>query len=87
MVSSPICRDVASHCPQITSEATIVGNTTVQLASQPQQFDVMVMPNLYGNIVNNICRGLVGGAGLMPGANYGAIHAVFESVACSRARA
>lgn len=48
--------------------------------SKPQQFDVMVMPNLYGNIVSNVCAGLVGGPGLVPGANYGRDYAVFETV-------
>ncbi|XP_054441972.1 isocitrate dehydrogenase [NAD] subunit gamma, mitochondrial-like [Pteronotus mesoamericanus] len=75
------CREVASRYPQITFEAMIVDTTTMQLVSRPQQFDVMVMPNLYGNIVNNICTGLVGGAGLVPGANYGTTHAVFETAA------
>ncbi|XP_011360893.2 isocitrate dehydrogenase [NAD] subunit gamma, mitochondrial-like [Pteropus vampyrus] len=75
------CKEVASHYPQITFEGMIVDNTTMQLVSRPQQFDVMVMPNLYGNIVNNICTGLVGGAGLVPGANYGSKHAVFETAA------
>ncbi|XP_077369344.1 isocitrate dehydrogenase [NAD] subunit gamma, mitochondrial-like isoform X4 [Festucalex cinctus] len=49
-----------------------------ELVSRPQQFDVMVMPNLYGNVVSNICAGLVGGPGLVPGANYGRDYAVFE---------
>lgn len=48
--------------------------------SRPQQFDVMVMPNLYGNVVSNVCAGLVGGPGLVPGANYGRDYAVFETV-------
>ncbi|XP_042762288.1 isocitrate dehydrogenase [NAD] subunit gamma, mitochondrial [Panthera leo] len=73
------CREVASRYPQLTFEGMIVDNTTMQLVSRPQQFDVMVMPNLYGNIVNNICTGLVGGAGLVPGANYGHMYAVFET--------
>uniref|UniRef100_A0A7N5KAD5 Isopropylmalate dehydrogenase-like domain-containing protein n=1 Tax=Ailuropoda melanoleuca TaxID=9646 RepID=A0A7N5KAD5_AILME len=60
------CREVASHYPQLTFEGMI-------------QFDVMVMPNLYGNIINNVCAGLVGGAGLVPGANYGPAYAVFET--------
>lgn len=51
-----------------------------QLVSKPQQFDVMVMPNLYGNVVSNVCAGLVGGPGLVPGANYGRDYAVFETV-------
>ncbi|XP_019312082.2 isocitrate dehydrogenase [NAD] subunit gamma, mitochondrial-like [Panthera pardus] len=73
------CREVASCYPQLTFEGMIVDNTTMQLVSRPQQFDVMVMPNLYGNIVNNICTGLVGGAGPVPGANYGHTYAVFET--------
>ncbi|XP_016057127.1 PREDICTED: isocitrate dehydrogenase [NAD] subunit gamma, mitochondrial-like [Miniopterus natalensis] len=75
------CREVASRYPQIAFETMIVDNTTMQLVSRPQQFDVMVMPNLYGNIVNSICTGLVGGAGLVPGASYGATCAVFETAA------
>nr|XP_008267039.2 isocitrate dehydrogenase [NAD] subunit gamma, mitochondrial [Oryctolagus cuniculus] len=75
------CTEVASHYPQLTLEGMIVDNTTMQLVSRPQQFDVMVMPNLYGNIVNNVCTGLVGGAGLVPGANYGHLYAVFETAA------
>lgn len=51
-----------------------------QLVSRPQQFEVMVMPNLYGNVVSNVCAGLVGGPGLVPGANYGKEYAVFEMV-------
>ncbi|MEE6505818.1 hypothetical protein FKM82_005661 [Ascaphus truei] len=73
------CKEVASGYPDITFESMIVDNTTMQLVSQPQQFDVMVMPNLYGNIVNNVCAGLVGGPGLVPGANYGRVYAVFET--------
>lgn len=54
-----------------------------QLVSKPEQFDVMVMPNLYGNVVSNVCAGLVGGPGLVPGANYGRDYAVFETVSVS----
>ncbi|EGW14347.1 probable isocitrate dehydrogenase [NAD] gamma 2, mitochondrial [Cricetulus griseus] len=72
------CKDVAAYYPQITLESMIIDNTTMQLVSNPQQFDVMVMPNLYGNIINSICTGLVGGSGLVPGANYGDLYAVFE---------
>ena len=50
----------------------------MQMASKPQQFDVMVLPNLYGNIVTNIAAGLVGGPGLFPGANIGDHGAIFE---------
>lgn len=51
-----------------------------QLVSKPQQFDVMVMPNLYGNITSNIGAGLIGGPGLVPGANIGRDYAIFEPV-------
>uniref|UniRef100_A0A3P9KI32 Isocitrate dehydrogenase [NAD] subunit, mitochondrial n=1 Tax=Oryzias latipes TaxID=8090 RepID=A0A3P9KI32_ORYLA len=73
------CREVASGYPDITFDSMIVDNTTMQLVSKPQQFDVMVMPNLYGNVVSNVCAGLVGGPGLVPGANYGQDYAVFET--------
>lgn len=75
------CREVASHYPQLFFEGMIVGNTPMQLVSGPQQFDVMVMSSLYGNIVNNVCTGLVGGAGLVPAASYGHIYAVSETAA------
>ncbi|KAF7651578.1 hypothetical protein LDENG_00108930 [Lucifuga dentata] len=73
------CKEVAGGYPDITFDSMIVDNTTMQLVSRPQQFDVMVMPNLYGNIVSNVCAGLVGGPGLVPGANYGEDYAVFET--------
>ncbi|OBS71095.1 hypothetical protein A6R68_00364, partial [Neotoma lepida] len=73
------CEDVAAHYPQISFENMVIDNTTMQLVSKPQQFDVMVMPNLYGNIINSICTGLVGGSGLVPGANYGYLYAIFET--------
>ncbi|CAB1336753.1 unnamed protein product [Coregonus sp. 'balchen'] len=71
--------EVAAGYPDIAFDAMIVDNTTMQLVSKPQQFDVMVMPNLYGNVVSNVCAGLVGGPGLVPGANYGRDYAVFET--------
>jgi len=52
----------------------------MQLVSKPQQFDVMVLPNLYGNIVANLSVGLVGGAGIVPGESYSNDVAIFESV-------
>ncbi|XP_036616864.1 isocitrate dehydrogenase [NAD] subunit gamma 1, mitochondrial-like [Trichosurus vulpecula] len=73
------CKEVAAGYPNITFESMIADNTTIQLVSRPQQFDVMVMPNLYGNIINNVCAGLVGGPGLVAGANYGHVYAVFET--------
>ncbi|KAI2649724.1 Isocitrate dehydrogenase [NAD] subunit gamma 1, mitochondrial [Labeo rohita] len=73
------CKEVASGYPDIEFDSMIVDNTTMQLVSRPHQFDVMVMPNLYGNVVSNVCAGLVGGPGLVPGANYGRDYAVFET--------
>ncbi|XP_072552766.1 isocitrate dehydrogenase [NAD] subunit gamma, mitochondrial-like isoform X1 [Salminus brasiliensis] len=73
------CKEVAAGYPDITFDNMIVDNTTMQLVSRPNQFDVMVMPNLYGNVVSNVCAGLVGGPGLVPGANYGKDYAVFET--------
>ncbi|XP_066526955.1 isocitrate dehydrogenase [NAD] subunit gamma, mitochondrial [Hoplias malabaricus] len=73
------CKEVASGYPDIAFDSMIVDNTTMQLVSKPNQFDVMVMPNLYGNVVSNVCAGLVGGPGLVPGANYGQDYAVFET--------
>ncbi len=62
----------------ITYNDMIVDNTSMQLVSRPQQFDVMVMPNLYGNIVSNIGAALVGGPGVVPGCNIGREYALYE---------
>lgn len=56
----------------------------LQLVQNPYQFDVLVMPNLYGNIIDNLAAGLVGGAGVVPGESYSAEYAVFETVSASR---
>uniref|UniRef100_A0A8C1UIS0 Isocitrate dehydrogenase (NAD(+)) 3 non-catalytic subunit gamma n=1 Tax=Cyprinus carpio TaxID=7962 RepID=A0A8C1UIS0_CYPCA len=72
------CKEVAAGCPDITFVSMIVDNTTMQLVSKPQHFDMMVMPNLYGNVVSNVCAGLVGGPGLVPGVNYGKDYAETE---------
>merc|ERR1711953_1145406 len=72
------CKEIAELYPNIEFETMIVDNTTMQLVSRPDQFDVMVMPNLYGNIIDNLAAGLVGGAGLVAGASYSADLAVFE---------
>lgn len=58
----------------------IVDNAAMQLVMNPQQFDVLVLPNLYGDIISDLCAGLVGGLGLCPGANLGREHAIFEAV-------
>lgn len=64
------CQETAELYPQIKFESMIIDNTCMQLVSNPQQFDVMVMPNLYGSIIDNLSAGLVGGAGVVPGASY-----------------
>ncbi len=72
------CQEISKLYPNIEFETMIVDNTTMQMVSSPQQFDVMVMPNLYGNIIDNLAAGLVGGAGLVAGASYSSDLAVFE---------
>uniref|UniRef100_A0AC35TZ88 Iso_dh domain-containing protein n=1 Tax=Rhabditophanes sp. KR3021 TaxID=114890 RepID=A0AC35TZ88_9BILA len=75
-----ICTEMAkAEYPQIEFEAMIVDNASMQLVSNPSQFDIMVMPNLYGNILCNIACGIVGGPGLVSGMNIGHKYAVFES--------
>lgn len=68
----------ASLYPNIEVGTIIVDNASMQAVSYPQQFDVLVTPNLYGSILSNIGAALVGGPGLVPGANFGREHAVFE---------
>ncbi|KAB2636385.1 isocitrate dehydrogenase [NAD] regulatory subunit 1 [Pyrus ussuriensis x Pyrus communis] len=72
------CREVATKYPSINYNEIIVDNCCMQLVSKPEQFDVMVTPNLYGNLVANTAAGIAGGTGVMPGGNVGADHAVFE---------
>ncbi|XP_023003904.1 isocitrate dehydrogenase [NAD] regulatory subunit 1, mitochondrial isoform X2 [Cucurbita maxima] len=72
------CREVATKYPGIKYNEVIVDNCCMQLVSKPEQFDVMVTPNLYGNLVANTAAGIAGGTGVMPGGNVGADHAVFE---------
>ncbi len=69
---------MAKEYPDIEFEDRIVDNMTMQLVQKPQQFDVMVPPNLYGDILSDLCAGLVGGLGVAPGANMGDEIAVFE---------
>ncbi|KAE8810608.1 isocitrate dehydrogenase [Hordeum vulgare] len=72
------CREIAAKYPSIEYNEIIVDNCCMQLVSRPEQFDVMVTPNLYGNLVANTAAGLVGGTGVMPGGNVGQDHAIFE---------
>jgi isocitrate dehydrogenase (NAD+) len=73
-------REVAREYPDITYEEMIVDAMCMKLVQAPEQYDVLVMPNLYGDIVSDLCAGLVGGLGVAPGANIGDEAAVFEPV-------
>jgi isocitrate dehydrogenase (NAD+) len=74
------CRSVAEAYPAIEFEDRIVDNLCMQLVQKPQAYDVLVLPNLYGDIVSDLAAGLVGGLGVAPGANIGTAAAVFEPV-------
>jgi len=71
-------REVAKEYPDIEFDNVIVDALCMQLVRAPQQFDVLVLPNLYGDIVSDLCAGLVGGLGVAPGANLGDDIAIFE---------
>lgn len=71
---------VAKDYPEIEADNKIVDNCCMQLVLKPEQFDVLVLENLYGDIVSDLCAGLIGGLGLAPGANIGEQGAVFEAV-------
>ena len=73
-----VAREVAGGYPGIEFEDRLVDNMTMQLVKNPRQFDVIVAPNLYGDILSDLCAGLVGGLGVAPGANVGDEFAVFE---------
>jgi len=74
-----VFHEVARDYPDIQSEDKIVDNMCMQLVQKPGLYDVLVLPNLYGDIVSDLCAGLVGGLGLAPGANIGEGIAVFEA--------
>jgi isocitrate dehydrogenase (NAD+) len=74
------CREVAARFPRIEYRELIVDNASLQLVIRPEQFDILLLPNLYGDIVSDLAAGLVGGLGVVPGANLGEKHAVFEAV-------
>jgi len=73
-------RNVAKEYPEITYAEHIVDNTCMQLVMNPYQYDMLLLENLYGDIVSDLCAGLVGGLGLVPGANFGHECAIFEAV-------
>ncbi|MFC1703439.1 isocitrate/isopropylmalate dehydrogenase family protein [Candidatus Omnitrophota bacterium] len=73
-------RDVAEEYKNVQFEEMIVDNMSMQLVQKPHNFDVLVLPNLYGDIISDLCAGLVGGLGIAPGANIGEKIALFEPV-------
>lgn len=73
-------KEVAEKYPNIEANDIIVDNCCMQLVSRPEQFDVLVLPNLFGDIVSDLCAGLIGGLGVASGANVGHECAVFEAV-------
>ncbi|MBC7321348.1 isocitrate/isopropylmalate dehydrogenase family protein [bacterium] len=73
-------REIAKDFPDIEFEDRIVDNMAMQLVKNPENFDVIVTTNLFGDILSDLCAGLVGGLGLAPGANIGDEYAVFEAV-------
>jgi len=74
------CRRVAREYPSIVYDEVIVDNLCMQLVKDPGQYDVLLLENLYGDIVSDLCAGLVGGLGVVPGANLGERCAIFEAV-------
>lgn len=74
-----VSREVAKKYPDIEFDDRIVDNMTMQLVQFPENYDVLVLPNLYGDILSDLCAGLVGGLGVAPGANIGESGAIFEA--------
>ena len=74
-----VSREVAKDYPDIEFTDIIVDNLCMQLVRKPHQFDILVLPNLYGDLISDLCAGLVGGLGLAPGANLGDSMAIFEA--------
>ena len=74
-----VFREVAADYPDVASREVLVDALTMQLVQRPEEFDVLVLPNLYGDIISDLTAGLVGGLGMAPGANIGEHAAVFEA--------
>jgi isocitrate dehydrogenase (NAD+) len=74
------CRAVAKEYPELAYDELIVDNTCMQLVLDPTRFDMLLLENLYGDIVSDLCAGFIGGLGLAPGANIGELGAIFEAV-------
>ena len=75
-----VAREIAGDYPEIVTNEMIVDNTCMQLVMNPYQFDVIVTTNLFGDIISDLCAGLIGGLGMAPGANIGNDAAIFEAV-------
>ena len=75
-----VARDVAKSYPEIEFEDRIVDNMCMQLMQKPELYDVLVLPNLYGDILSDLTAGMIGGLGVAPGGNYGEDIAVFEAI-------
>ena len=75
-----IAHEVSKEYPDIQYEDRIVDNMCMQLVQKPELYDVLVLPNLYGDIISDLSAGLIGGLGVAPGANIGSHYAVFEPV-------
>jgi isocitrate dehydrogenase (NAD+) len=73
-----VAREVAAENPDVDFDDRIVDNMCMQLVQRPEEYDVLVLPNLYGDVLSDLCAGMIGGLGLAPGANYGDGVAVFE---------
>ena len=73
-----VAREVAAENPDIEFDDRIVDNMCMQLVQRPEEYDVLVLPNLYGDVLSDLCAGMIGGLGVAPGANYGESVAVFE---------
>merc|ERR1711997_472696 len=74
------CRNVAEKHPDITFEERYLDTVCLNMVQDPSKYDVLVMPNLYGDILSDLCAGLIGGLGLTPSGNVGAGGAIFEAV-------
>jgi isocitrate dehydrogenase (NAD+) len=75
-----VAREISKNYPDIQTTEMIVDNACMQLVMNPERFDVIVTTNLFGDILSDLCAGLVGGLGMAPGANIGKEHAIFEAV-------
>jgi isocitrate dehydrogenase (NAD+) len=75
-----VAREVAKRYPGVEYEERLIDNMCMQLVQKPELYDVICLPNLYGDILSDLCAGLIGGLGIAPGANHGKDIALFEAV-------